>query len=217
MPDLSWNLQLWNRDYKWPLDGNEWDDFARSSGVPYEAWKDSLARTFLIPYLKESSVVAEIGPGHGRWSAMIPSRVPKGMLHLVELSPSCIEFCRKKFASHQNVQYHVSDGRALPFLESGSIDFFFSFDTFVHVEESEVRPYVKDFFRALKPQGMGVIHHTGNPTQEQRQNGARSQVSGRQFGDILRAAGFFLIRQTDEWNGGNLKLTGDVISVFVKP
>jgi hypothetical protein len=64
---------------------------------------------------------------------------------------------------------------------------------------------------------MGVIHHVGNPTPEQRQSGARSKVSGRQFGDILREAGFFVIRQTDEWAGGNLKLTGDVISVFVKP
>jgi ubiquinone/menaquinone biosynthesis C-methylase UbiE len=218
MPDITWNKSVWNKDYKWPLDGDEWSQQAEFCGVPYERWKDSLARTFLITYLKESSVVVEIGPGHGRWTAMIPSRIPKGVLHLVELSPSCIEFCRKKFTQHPNVQYHVNDGRTLPFLKAGSADFVFSFDTFVHLEEPEIRSYAKEFFRVLKPQGMGAIHHSGTPTPEQRVGGARSMVGTRQFGDILRAAGFFVIRQTSEWGQGcNLKMTADAITVFVKP
>lgn len=232
MPDIAWNKSVWDRDYKWSLDGDEWTEFSLACGAPYETWKDSLARTFLIPYLKETSVVVEIGPGHGRWTVMIPPRIQKGTLYLVDISRSCIEYCRKRLGDYPpnphdaamvrgtknpNIQYRVTGGRDLQFCVSSSVDFVFAFDTFVHVEESEVRPYVKEFFRVLKPQGMGVIHHVGNPTPEQRQNGARSQVSGRQFGDILRDAGFFVIRQTDEWAGGNLKLTGDVISIFVKP
>jgi ubiquinone/menaquinone biosynthesis C-methylase UbiE len=218
MPDVKWNLAVWDRDYKWPQDGDEWTQQAEYCGVSYEQWKESLARTFLIPYLKESTVVLEIGPGHGRWSSMMPQRVSKGTVHLVDLSKACLDFCKKRFEEHHNVQYWPTNGKTLPPDLNTKVDFVFSFDTFVHIEEPEVRSYVKELYRVLKPNGMGVIHHSGSPSPEQRACGARSQVGTRLFGDILRDAGFYVIRQTSEWGAGcNVKLASDIITVFVKP
>lgn len=218
MPTLEWNKAVWDKSYDWRLHGEEWDDFARYCGVPYEKWKDSLARTFLIANLRQSSEVLEIGPGHGRWSALLPNRIPAGNLHLVDLSPNCIEYCRKRLESHRNVKYHVNDGRTLAAIEDKSIDFVWSFDSFVHIEEPEVRSYAKEFYRVMKPQSMGVIHHPGNPTEQQRQNGCRSQVDSRKFSSILADNGLHVIRQISEWgNGCNLALTGDAITVFARP
>lgn len=217
MPDIAWNLKVWDKTYAWPKDGDEWTEQAQFCGVPYESWKESLAQTFLIPHLKKESVVIEIGPGHGRWTHFIAPRVTCGTVHLVDISQSCLDYCLKNLITY-GFNFLKNDGRTLPKeVLPGSVDFIWSFDTFVHIEEPEIRSYARELFRVLKPQGMGVIHHAGNPTPQQRQNGARSLAGTRLFGDIFREAGFFMIRQTDEWNGGNLKLTGDVISVFVKP
>jgi ubiquinone/menaquinone biosynthesis C-methylase UbiE len=218
MPSLEWNFSVWDKAYPWSKDGDEWDDFARACGVEYSYWKASLAEHFLIRNIKPDSVVLEIGPGHGRWSSMIPSRVPKGQLHLIDLSESCIAYCKKRLVDHPNVQYHVNDGLRMPMIQDASIDFLFSIDTFVHIEETEVRSYAREFKRVLKPQSMGVIHHAGNPTDEQRRNGMRSLVGLRKFTAILAEAGLYVIRSTSEWGGGcTMHLTGDAITTFARP
>jgi cyclopropane fatty-acyl-phospholipid synthase-like methyltransferase len=225
MPSLGWNLKLWDQDYPWSADGDEWTQQAEFCGVPYEKWKDSLARTFLIPHLAEKKVVVEIGPGHGRWSKMIAGRVCGGALYLVDISPSCLEFCQKQIIQY-HVAYVLNDGKSLSGtcgnkhhrIDDNYVDFIWSFDTFVHIEEPETRSYIKEFSRVLKRQAMGVIHHSGSPTPEQRANGARSLVTGGLWKNILAENGLVVIRQTDEWGEGcNLKLTGDAITVFVKP
>lgn len=218
MPTLDWNLKVWDKSYPWPRDGDEWDDFARFCGVPYDQWKDQLARTFLVPHLKPSSQVLEIGPGHGRWSMLFPKRIPTGMLHLVDLSPTCIDFCKKRLAGDANVRYYVNDGRSLQAIPDQSVDFIWSFDSFVHIDEPEVRAYAREFYRVMKRQSIGVIHHSGSPTPQQRQNGCRSLVDGRKFSTILAENSLHVIRQTGEWgNGCNLALTGDALTVFARP
>lgn len=216
MPTIDWNQKVWDSSYQWPKDGDEWSEMAEFCGVPYEKWKDSLAKYFLIANLREHFNVLEIGPGHGRWSAMIPNRIPKGTLHLVDLSPKCIDFCKGRLAGYNNVQYYANNGKNLPKF-SGDIDFVWSFDTFVHIEEPEVKSYVRDMFVAMKRQTMGVIHHCGSPTPDQKQRGMRSSVTGRQFKQILSDVGFYVVRQVDSWDGGNVKMAGDLITVFVKP
>lgn len=219
-PDLNWNLSVWNKSYAWPANGDEWSQQAEFCGVPYERWKSTLAEYFMIRNIKPDFHVVEIGPGHGRWSAMIPSRIPKGTLHLVDLSETCIAYCKGRLAEHQNVRYHVNDGLRLGMLDGATIDFLFSIDTFVHIEETEIRSYAREFKRVMKPQSMGVIHHAGNPTDEQRRNGMRSMVGLRKFGAILAEAGLYVIRQTSEWGEGNvcnMKLTNDAITMFARP
>lgn len=218
MPDIVWNKKVWDVAYTWEKDGDEWSQQAEFCGVPYEKWKDQLVRTFMVPNMRPESTVLEIGPGHGRWSALIPHRIPKGTLHLVDLSPACIEFCKKRLAAHANVQYHVNDGRTLGMLSEKSVDFVWSFDTFVHIEEPELRSYARDLHRVMKPQSMGAIHHPGSPTAEQRQNGMRSLIDSRKMAAILSENSLHVIRQVIEWgNGCNMKLTGDAITVFARP
>lgn len=233
MPDIAWNKKVWDAAYLWPKDGDEWSEQAEFCGVPYEKWKDQLIRTFMLPHIRPESTVLEIGPGHGRWSAQILPRVPRGNLWLADLSRSCIEYCRKRFSDdppapddtarvlgtkNKNVQYHVTGGRDLPFCGASKVDFVWSFDTFVHIEEPEVRAYAKELHRVMKPQSMGVIHHPGNPTAEQRQNGCRSQVDSRKFAAILAENSLHVIRQVSEWGDGcNLKLTGDALTIFARP
>lgn len=216
MPTVEWNLKVWNAAYGWEKDGDEWSQQAEFCGVPYDRWKDQIRRTFILPYIRPESTMLEIGPGHGRWSAVLAHKVAE--LHLVDLSPSCIEFCRKRLSEHANVRYHVNDGRSLSMIPDSSIDFVWSFDTFVHIEEDEVRAYAKELKRVMRHQAMGAIHHPGSPTPDQRQAGMRSMIDSRKFSKILMDSGLHMIMQTGEWAGGcNMALTGDAVTTFAKP
>lgn len=220
MPTLDWNLSVWGRGYAWPKDGDEWSEAAEACGVPYEQWKGQLIRTFMVQHLRPQHTALEIGPGHGRWSVELQKRVPSGVLHLVDLSPSCVEFCKKRLSDGKNVMYHVTDGKSLSGVGTSSVDFVWSFDTFVHIEEDEIRGYAKELHRVMRPQSIGVIHHAGSPTDAQRAAGMRSNAGGRVISEILPRNGLHVIRQTDQWgdnNSCNVKLAGDLITVFARP
>jgi ubiquinone/menaquinone biosynthesis C-methylase UbiE len=152
------NLKLWNQEYRWTKDGDEWDGQARFCRQPYEAWKRSLIETFLTPNVTKDSVVLEIAPGHGRWS--------KEMIHckkltLVDLSPTCIEFCKGLFASSSHVTYLINDGKSLTGVPDESIDFLWSYDSFVHMDKDTIASYLREAQRVLKPGGKAIIHHAG--------------------------------------------------------
>jgi ubiquinone/menaquinone biosynthesis C-methylase UbiE len=152
------NLKLWDQSYAWPKDGDEWDGQARFCGQPYDLWKRSVMETFLLPHVRTDSVVLEIAPGHGRWS--------KDLIHcreliLVDLSPSCIEFCKALFASFNHVRYLTNDGKTLTGVEDGSVDFLWSYDSFVHMEGATIQSYLAEIERVLRPGGRAIIHHAG--------------------------------------------------------
>lgn len=153
------NLMFWDQQYKWSKDGDEWDGQARFCRQPYDKWKESLVETFIAPNLSPSSVVLEIAPGHGRWSKEMVSRCKN--LILVDLSPSCIEFCKKLFASYHHVRYITNDGMSLDEVEDNDVDFIWSYDSFVHMEKDTIGNYLNEIYRVLKPEGKAIIHHAG--------------------------------------------------------
>src|SRR5215216_2960916 len=69
------------------------------------------ATTF--PYLREDSIVCEVGPGTGRFSRLIMPRIPQGQLHLVDHSPWMVRFLTSYFQGHSQVRVHLGDGRSL--------------------------------------------------------------------------------------------------------
>jgi len=153
------NLRVWDRKYAWTQDGDEWIEQARACGQPYEAWKDSIVKTFIEPNVTSSSAVLEIAPGHGRWSREIAPRCSR--LVLVDLSRNCIEHCRHLLRGHAHVEYQVTDGRSLPGVADGSIDFVWSYDSFVHMRKKVIEAYLEEIARVLNPGGLAVIHHPG--------------------------------------------------------
>jgi ubiquinone/menaquinone biosynthesis C-methylase UbiE len=215
MPSLDWNRRVW-QEYTWLRGGEEWtDEMALGGRVSSQRWKDSLVATFITANVKPQMAALEIGCGHGRWSTELAKRVKT--LRCVDIEPKCVEFTSRLFEKRPGVVVMQNDGTSLPFVVNASIDFVFSFDTFVHIDEPETRAYVKEFARVMKRQAMGVIHHAGDPTAEQRARGCRSDVTAKRFIKILNQHGFVVIRQGDSWDGGDVRLAGDTITVFVRP
>jgi hypothetical protein len=153
MPTLDENLRIWDREHRWPQGGDEWS----------EAWGSARAQwlTTLLPRIAgflPARTILEIAPGHGRWSQFLVGECEE--LTLVDLSPSCIEACRARFADRPKVRYLVNDGRSLAGVPDESIDFAFSFDSLVHVEPDILRSYFAELGRTLRRGGAAFVHHS---------------------------------------------------------
>jgi len=156
-PTIEWN-RCWN-NYNWEKNGDEWDEQAVFCNQPYHKWKNSIVENFIHKNINRESNVLEIGPGHGRWTEFILKKAKK--LILVDLNPKCIEFCKNKFSKFNNIGYYVNDSKTLNFIEDNSIDFIWSYDSFVHMEKKVISNYFKEFSRVLKPKGKAIVHHPG--------------------------------------------------------
>ena len=189
--DQHWDL------YEWPKDGDEWADQAEFSGVPYPTWKQDLVDCFLLSNIPANADVLEIGVGHGRWTPYLsqPGRRYTG----IDTSRSCVEYCRKRFADLPQTRFHKNDGSHLMRIRSGTVDFVWSFDTFVHIDEVVTATYLGEIARVLSPTGRACIHHPGAPDQLQRKLGWRSALTAVGFRRLAHAAGLTVVSQTDSW------------------
>jgi ubiquinone/menaquinone biosynthesis C-methylase UbiE len=167
------NLELWSK-HTWERGGDEWDGQAMHLGVPYDAWKRSLCETFIAPYIRPDMTVLEIACGHGRWSEIMQPLCQR--LILIDLNPECIERCQERFSNSGNVECLLTDGKSLPGVVDSSVDFVWSFDSFVHMDEAVIRRYFVEIARVLTPAGRAVIHHAGRNERWRWFGGVRSHA-----------------------------------------
>lgn len=236
------NLVVWDQEHHWSGNGDEWDGQARMCGVPYAAWKQSLIDAFLLPNISPETDIVEIAPGHGRWSEVIAGDCKS--LTLVDLSPSCIAFCQIRLAGKGPISYRVTDGKTLPGVADGSIDFVWSFDSFVHMSAEVISAYLSEMQRVLRPGGKAIIHHAGRRNRvlwlgflkdwgkmgrklyqiismgnAGDDDGWRSDISRERVARLVVEAGLTVESQVREWGGHKsygLPRYGDWITIIRK-
>jgi SAM-dependent methyltransferase len=204
---VSRNFAMWDR-YDWSTAGEEW--------TPGPQWKLAFIEEVLLRYVEHRGVVLEIGPGAGRWTA--PLQQVADRLILVDISPRCIELCRRRFGDHANIEYFVNQGNSLEFLSSSSVDRIWSYDVFVHVAPPDIDCYLGEMRRVLRPGGRGIIHHSRDGSMsEHSRAGWRSSMTAGLFATMLAQHGLRLVSQLDSWGPDgryHLPPYGDIISVF---
>jgi SAM-dependent methyltransferase len=124
-------------------------------------------------------------------------------------------------ATQYAVIKHLTDRELEVFqlIGSASVQFIWSFDSFVHIEPDITELYMAEFARVLSPGGRCSIHHPGTPSPAQRAQGGRSRLTAVRFARIARAHGFRMVSQIDSWgprNRSNTKLFADCVSTIEK-
>lgn len=242
MPDVEWNLRAWNESHSWDQDGDEWSGMARFCHQPYDDWKSALVEEFLIPRLSNTANVLEVAPGHGRFSEYITTRARTTTL--VDLGPTCLDSCKQRFGEGPDIRYILTDGSSLPGVDDESIDFIWSFDSFVHMEKPVISAYLGEFARVLRPGGTFTIHHAAKrawslalvpvtsrlgrigrvgqrlASQGRRYGGNRGNVSRENVAELTRAYGMAVVSQRDNWGPRgeyNVARFGDCITTGENP
>lgn len=149
-------LRLWCvrlMKYDWTHAGEEWSAPWGSSAAQ---WSGTI-----LPRIRAclpTGTILEIAPGFGRWTDYLKDYCKE--LWAVDRSSQCIDACRRRFAAQSQVHCCLNDGRSLPMIPDGSIDFVFSFDSFVHPNRDVLEAYLQELRRKLKVGGKGFIHHS---------------------------------------------------------
>ena len=215
--NVTANLKKWDRQHRWPEDGDEWKGQSVVCGVPYAQWKQSLVDHLIVPYVGTGMHAIEIAPGYGRWTEFLSARAAK--LTLVDLSPTCLAHCRARFPD-RNLDLFQSKGSDLPD-HDGAIDVVWSFDAFVHMHPDVVREYIAEIARVLKPGGRAVIHHAGIEDlaahKQKDHEGWRSAVNADLVRGFAVQAGLSVEAQFTTWADGlGVPRFGDKVSVLRK-
>jgi SAM-dependent methyltransferase len=218
VPSLDENRRRWNEFYTWAEAGDEWS--SHWGGTETEWLCTLLPRVSrFIP----AATICEIAPGYGRWSQYL---IGLGDHYVgVDLSLPCVEACRERFASAETARFVVNDGESLPTVDDNSVDFIFSFDSLVHVEDTVISAYLEEIERVLMPHGIALVHHSnlGEYAPDLRDSRrpadwehwrARSMTAER-FEELSLAKGLSCIGQ-EIINWGSPRLI-DCISLVTKP
>jgi ubiquinone/menaquinone biosynthesis C-methylase UbiE len=129
----------------------------------------------------------------------------------VDVSPVCLDLCRARFADRPNIAYILTNGRSLPGIEDETIDFIWSYDTFVHINPSDTDAYLREFARVLKEGAHASIHHPGSYPDKHRP-GFRSHIDGPFFAHLAGRHGLEVMERHDSL----AHMPGDLISVIRK-
>jgi SAM-dependent methyltransferase len=205
---IEYNRFAWS-NYDW--DSQRGDEWTIST-----EWARSLVDDVMYGELPPDSgaTVLEIGPGAGRWTQPLHARAKR--LLLVDITDRTLELCRNRLGDPDNIAYHVSDGRSLGDVDSGSVDFVWSFDAFVHIAPQDARGYIQDFARVMRPGARGIVHHAGAGNV----GGWRSSMTGELFAQYLKQGGLRMISQFDRWGAEQqhaVPQEGDLITLFERP
>jgi len=208
MPSLDENRSLWDQTYAWPEGGEEW---SRLWGSARMQWYGSLLPR--ISAFVPADTILEIAPGYGRWTAYLKDLCRE--LIIVDLSENCINRCRQRFADQSHISYFVNDGKSLGMVANGSVDFIFSFDSLVHVEDVVLEAYVAEFAKKLRPNGAAFIHHS-NLGEYFRRIKVQSGLSlAPKLSELLKWLGLYNSENlTGQWRARSM--TADKMALFAK-
>lgn len=182
MPSLEWNRR-WGRDLlehrvtnpQEPY-GIQWGD-PEVRGIRYRIQRllhpsygpgplYKVVDKYIRPYVTPASSVIEIGPGGGRWTRYL---VLARKLICVDINPEFFAPLKSSFPD-ANIEFYQPAGYDLQCIGDDSIDFVFSFGTFVHIEPQGIREYLFEMRRVLRPGGIAVINYS-----EKRKFAARNR------------------------------------------
>jgi SAM-dependent methyltransferase/glycosyltransferase involved in cell wall biosynthesis len=217
------NLAVWDLMHPWSRNGDEWNGQAVRMGLDYDSWKEGMAERYFPRFFARGTVL-EIGPGRGRWTRILAQTALR--LVLADISPNCLEACRRLLRGKIPIRTHLSLGSDLPADLSGGVDGVWSFDCFVHIGAAEFEAYLLEIGRVLKPGGTAVIHHADrSPSaafrffKKETENGWRSPVRRRDVRRWAQAAGLDVVVQENRWRSpkpSGVPRFGDCISVLQK-
>jgi SAM-dependent methyltransferase len=173
MPTTTWNRR-WSADLEryrergvYPHYGDQWGD-PSVTGLRY-VWQKlrlgrklpgnlaKIRRRYLEPYVGADVVALEIGAGGGRWTRYL---LRAREVVIVELNGEFFQYLEDRFPeAREKLRFHETSGYEMGAVDDASVDFVFSFGTFVHIDPDGIDAYLGEIRRILRPGGIATIHY----------------------------------------------------------
>lgn len=178
--------------------GMRWGD---PEAVPPLAW---VRDHFLLPHVNPSHTAVEIGPGGGRWTVYL---LPFRRLYLVDYVPEVLAEARRRFRRSSHVHFILNHGHDFPGIPAASVDFVFSFGTFVHLELPTIAAYLGNMAKILAPPGQVVLQYADQTKIMARHNPGFAATTPDEMRAAVVAAGFQVLEEdlTTLWHSSVIR------------
>ena len=213
MPDLSTNLHLdmyqkWVKKRAGDEGGNRrvgpGDVTGAAEGELYGLhWGDPdnlpplmfIKNEYVLPHVGPDVDALEIGPGGGRWTRYL---LPCRSVWLVDFHEEILDLVRQTFGEHDNLEFVHNTGSDFPGVPDESIDFLYSFGTFVHLDEPLVDSYLDNMRRILRPDATVVIQYSDKRKPMCARNKGFADMVPDRMRELLAQHGYRITGE-DEW------------------
>jgi phospholipid N-methyltransferase len=180
------------REFTGEVYGLAWGD--PENAAPLKFIRDR----YVTPYVKPEEIGLEIGPGGGRWTRYL---LGFRKLYVVDYYAEILEELKRTY-NPRNLEFIKNGGTDFPGVENGSIDYLFSFATFVHLDLPLIDAYLANMRRILKPAANVMIHYSDMTKIMARHNVGFSDNTPEIMRNMVRNAGYKIVEEdlTTMWH-----------------
>ncbi len=152
---------------------------------------------YLRPHIRPGITVLEIGSGGGRWTNYM---LEAAKIIVVELNAEFFDTLRQRFSQQlAKFQFYQTRDYEMDGIPDQSVDFVFSFGTFVHIEPEGIQQYLQQIARVLKPGSKAVIQYANKETQRgQERTGFSEMVPAKMETFVKDTPGLHIVTHDTE-------------------
>jgi len=193
MPTIEWNKN-WGRNLESYIEnpkdenyfGDRWGD---PNDLPI---LKKIRDSFVLPFVNDQHIAVEIGSGGGRWTQYL---LNFKRLYCVELNNNMFHYLLERFGECPNISFCQTNGTDLPGIPQNSVDFVFSFGTFVHLDVELVKKYLSSIRNILKENANVVIQYPEKKKPEAAKNPGFANNTAEVMRKLVLESGFSIISE----------------------
>jgi len=193
VPTIKWNKN-WEKNLKNYLkDPKNEKYFGDRWGSPNElVILKKIRDRYVLPFVDSKKTAIEIGSGGGRWTQFL---LGFGKLYCVELNRSMLDYFIERFGSRPNVSFCLTSGTDLPGIPKNSVDYVFSFGTFVHLDVNLIGEYLKSIKYVLTEKSDVIIQYSDQTKEAARKNPGFSLNTSKIMQELVLDSGFSIVSE----------------------
>jgi hypothetical protein len=193
-------VRAFRRTLSPPLYGLEWGD---PDIVPPLTF---IKERYVLPYVNAQHTALEIGPGGGRWTRYL---LGFETLYAVDYHQELLDELKRNFGRHPHVRFVKNHGTDFPGIDRHSIDYLFSFGTFVHLDFNLIEEYLVAIRSIIKPEANVVIQYSDKTKVMAQLNDGFSDNTPEQMREAVQQAGYRILEEdtTSLWHSSVMRFT----------
>jgi enamine deaminase RidA (YjgF/YER057c/UK114 family) len=178
--------------------GLEWGDPDRVEPLKF------IRERYLTPYVNPEHTAVEIGPGGGRWTRYM---LGFKRLYVVDYYPQLLEELQRTL-QQPNLTIIKNNGTDFPGIPDESVDFVFTFGTFVHLDAPLIESYLDNLKRIVRPNANLVIHYSDKNKVMAQQNISFSENTPERMRPMVKQAGYQILEEdvTTMWHSSIMRI-----------
>src|SRR6266851_5514060 len=193
-------LQALSRELSTPLYGLEWGDPEIVEPLNF------IKNRYVLPYVNAQHRAVEIGPGGGRWTRYL---LGFETLFAVDYHQELLDELKRNFGERRCIRFIRNNGTDFPGIDGHSIDYIFSFGTFVHLDFDLIEAYLLSIRSIIKPEANVVIQYSDKTKIMAQINEGFSDNTPEKMRKAVQLMGYRIIEEdtTSLWHSSVIRFT----------